>query len=317
MMDKPGTFKIECDQLNGQGPDSYGRLCYFTDAEADAYYKKLVSLIVIFRKTPVLAEPKGFDGIGWINTGSCNTKYGYGLPSMVYFLFQTWSLQKGLEVKHTIEPPQWRFVVNQIDKFCGTGFNVTKYNDYQPTNPAYTVEKMDTVTIALRELFYLPGVKVKVGPGIDCYGDQIVIFNPERPPYWEQITIHEVFRLLFDYWRLVPDKAAMETMLKILNNEYSKLSEAERNRYAYFGNPESIFRIGSTTNETPIMRPNPAYWNKSLPRSAIQMMVLEIPTKDEVIRKMDDQLRRQDGYYYVSRLLYELDIQTLAAAIEK
>jgi len=32
---------------------------------------------------------------------------------------------------------------------------------------------------------------------------------------------------------------------------------------------------------------------------------------------MDDRWKRQDGYYYVSRLLYELDVKTLLPAIKK
>ena len=46
-------------------------------------------------------------------------------------------------------------------------------------------------------------------------------------------------------------------------------------------------------------------------------MWMEIPPKEIVKSKMDDRFKRQDGYYYVSRLLYELDVATLLNAIEK
>jgi hypothetical protein len=75
--------------------------------------------------------------------------------------------------------------------------------------------------------------------------------------------------------------------------------------------------MGSSKNETPVMRPNPEYWNRKLPRSAIQFMWLEIPKKEEVKRKLEENLKAEDGYYYVYRLLDELDVNTLLPAIEK
>lgn len=293
LTDKPGTTKIENNGVYGEGLDNYNQKCIYTKLEADANYKKLLGLIDIFRINPVLAEQKGYDGIVLLGGGRCNSKFGYGIPCTMCFMFEQWRLRNGKVAKQTSEPPQWRFEVNMTEKF----------NDFGLTNE-------------LNGLFYLPGVKEVVSPGIDRYGDNIVIFNPGRPEYWKHVTIREVFRLLFDYYKLDPDKVAMETMMPILKNEFSNFSETEKDGFAYFGNPGSISRIGSASNETPVMRPNPEYWNRKLPRSAIQFMVLEIPPKEVVKSKMDDRWKRQDGYYYVSRLLYELDVNTLQRAIE-
>jgi hypothetical protein len=65
------------------------------------------------------------------------------------------------------------------------------------------------------------------------------------------------------------------------------------------------------------MRPNREYWNRNLPQSAIQFMILEIPEREEVKRKMEDQLRRQDGYYFISRMLYEVEPENLLLMIKK
>ncbi len=316
LKDKPGTFKITTGTLNGQGPDQYDKSCGYTKTESDAAAKNLISLVGIFRRNPVLKDIKGFDGICDLNGGRCNTKFGYGLPAFVCFYFQTWSLRKGKEVKWTSEPPQWRFEVNMPEKFCSNGFNVSNYsNAYNPTNPAFNENGMDKATVALRELFYLPGVKKTISPGIDRYGDNLIIFKPDRPEYWQQVTIREVFRLLLNYYKLDPDKIAKETMVSVLENEFSNFSEMEKDRFAYFGNPESISRIGSVKNETPVMRPDPVYWDRKLPRSAIQFMWLEIPQKEEVERKLDGNLKAENGYYYVYRLLDELDVKDLLPAI--
>ena len=318
LKEKPGTFKITTGTLNGQGPDQYNKSCGYTKPESDAAAKNLVSLVDIFRRNPVLKDIKGFDGEAYLNGGRCNTKSGYGLPSSVKFYFKTWSLRKGKEVLWISEPPEWQFEVNMTEKFCSNGFNVSDYsNSYNPTNPAFSKKGANYSTVALRELFFLPGVKEVVSPGIDRYGDNLIIFNPDRPEYWNQVSIREVFRLLMDYWKKVPDKIQVEAIIPMLENEFSNFTESEKDGIAYFGNPESISHIGSTKNETPVMRPNPDYWNRKIPRSAIQFMWLEIPKKEEVKRKLEGNLKAEDGYYYVYRLLDELDVNSLVPAIEK
>jgi hypothetical protein len=318
LIDKPGTTEIENNGVYGEGLDSYYQKCVYTKLEADANYKKLLGLIDIFRINPVLAEQKGYDGIVLLNGGRCNSKFGYGIPSTMCFMFEQWSLRNGKVAKQTSEPPQWRFEVNMTEKFCSNGFNMNIYsNAYKSTNSAFSIEGMNKATIALKEIFFLPGIKKDVSPGIDRYGDLVIIFNPDRPSYWVHVTIREVLRLMTDYWNLIPNKTEMETMMSYLGKELSNFSETEKDGFAYFGNPGSISRIGTKKNETPVMRPNPEYWNRKLPRSAIQFMVLEIPPKEVVKNKMDDRWKRQDGYYYVSRLLNELDINTLQPAIEK
>ena len=316
LIDKPGTFKITYGTLIGYGPDQYGNSCDFTKAESDAATKNLVSLVEIFRRNPVLKDIKGFDGYCYLNSGRFDKRFGYGLPSTPCFFFEEWSLRKGREVKQTSEPPQWRFEVNMPGKFCSYGFGGTDYsNTYNPTNPAFNKESVAKANVALSELFFLPGVKEEVSPGIDRYGDNLILFNPDRPEYWNHVSIREAFRLLIDYYKLDPDKIAMETMVPMLENEFSNFSETEKDGFAYFGSQESVSRIGSVKNETPVMRPNPDYWDRKLPRSAIQFMWLEIPPKEIVKSKMDDRWKRQDGYYYVSRLLYELDVKDLLPVI--
>ena len=318
LYEKPGTFKITYGTLYGHGPDQYNKSCGYTKAESDATTKNLVSIVEIFRQNPVLKDIKGFDGYCYLNVGRCNTKFGYGLPATPCFFFETWSLRNGKEVKQTVEPPQWRFEVNMTDKFCSNGFNVSDYsNAYNPTNPAFSENGANKSTVALREIFFLPGVKEEVCPGIDRYGDNLIIFNPDRPEYWNHVTIREAFRLLMDYYKLLPDKIQVETMIPMLEGEFSNFSEAEKDGFAYFGSQESVSRIGSIKNETPVMRPNPDYWNRKLPRSAIQFIWLEIPPKEEVKRKQEGNLKAEDGYYYVYRLLDELDVNTLLPAIEK
>lgn len=316
LTDKPGTFKFRKEALNGQGPDSYGKECSCTSAESDAMLVKLENAVQVIRKTPVLADNKGFDGVCRLYGGRCSSKYGYAVPANIKFWFQTWSLRNGKEEKWVNEPPQWVIEVNQLDKFCDNGFNETNFSDaYNPTNPAFSATGMHKATVEVNELFYMPGVKESINPGIDRYGDYLVIFNPDRPPYWEQVTVREAFRLMLNYWKLVPDKIQAETIVPMLENELSGFTEAEKDGFAYFGNPESVSRIGSAPNETPVMRVNLAYWNRNLPRAAIQVMVMEVFKPEIAESKIESSLKNDDGYYYVYKLMKELDTNSLKSVI--
>jgi hypothetical protein len=318
LTDKPGTFMLNKYALNSHGPDIYLKVCSCTNAESDDALAKLDSLVTVFKENSVLNDIKGFDGICDLKAGNCNSKFGYGIQSWVSFSFRTWSMYNGKIEQWKIEPPQWSFVVNMTEGFCSNGFNVTNYsNDYSPTNPAFNGESANNTAVALHELFFLPGVRESVGPGIDRYGVTLVLFNPERQAYWEQVTLREVFRLLLDYWKMVPDKAGMEAVVSILTNEFNNFSETEKDGYAYINSTESISGIGSAKNEIPVMRPNPHYWNRCLPKSAIQFIVMDIPQKQELEGKMNHCLQNQEGTYFKYWFLYELDVISLAQLIEK
>lgn len=318
LLDKPGTFQLQKEALNGQGPDQYGKICDCTNAESDAMLVKLVDLVQQFRKAPVLADINGFDGVCRLFGGRCSSKFGYAVPANIKFWFKSWSLYKGREIQWVNEPPQWIIEVNQPDKFRNNGFNVSDYsNTSDPTNPAFSGKAQREASRALNELFYVPGVKEVISPGIDRYGEYVVIYNPERPPYWEQITVREAFRLLLDYYRSIPDKAGADAMVPVLNQEFEGFSEEEKDGYAYYGGSESISRVGSAENLTPVVRPNPEYWNRALPEASIQMIVLEMPIQEIVRSKMERSLKNGGGYYYVYKLMNELNLDDLSDMIDR
>ena len=318
LTDKPGTFQWKKEALNGQGPDLYGKICACTKAESDAMLVKLEDLVQEFRKTPVLADNKGFDGVCRLYGGRCSSKYGYAVPAEIKFWFKSWTLYKGKEIQWVNEPPQWIIEVNQPDKFRDNGFNVSDYsNTSDHTNPAFSEKAQSEASRALNELFYVPGVKEVISPGIDRYGEYVVIYNPERPPYWEQVTVREAFRLLFNYYKCMPDKAGVDAIVPVLNREFEGFSEDEKDSYAYFGDSESISRVGSKKNNTPVVRPNPEYWNRALPKASIQLIVLEMPYPEAVSGKMERCRKNSDGYYYVYRLMDELNLDNLSKMIAR
>ena len=318
LTEKPGTFRIRQGILNGLSMDLYGKESNFSASEAEAALNELEELVHIFRQCPVLKEIKGFDADCDLGAGRYSSKYGFGVPSTLTFYLRTWSLYKGKEAQWIIEPPQWRMEINMTDKYRDNGFNESDFsNAYNPTNQDFSEEAMRSAVVEVNELFYQPGIRETITPGIDRYGDTYVIYNPDRPPYWEQVTIREAYRLLINYWKCVPDKSQSDVFVPMLNKELSGFTEEEKDSYAYFGNPESVYRIVPVKNGTPVMRSSPEYWNMNLPRSAIQIMVFETPDDATVKNKMENCYRGGDGYYYIYRLLDELEIRSLQSVISR
>lgn len=70
-------------------------------------------------------------------------------------------------------------------------------------------------------------------------------------------------------------------------------------------------------NETPVVRPNPAYWNQDLPKASIQLIVLAMPKPEEVSSKMEKYLKNGDGSYYLYRLMNELNLNLLSNMIAR
>jgi hypothetical protein len=318
LTEKPGTFELTKHALNTQWLDTYGKACTCSKAESDAMLIKLENLVQIICKTPVMADKKGFDGECMIGGGRCSSKNGYAVPSFIKFWFKSWFLYKEKEHQSLYEPPQWIVEVNQPDKFQSNGFNETDFsNAYNPTNPAFSEKAMSAATAALNELFFQPGVKKVIQPGIDRYGENVILYNPDRPGYWKQVTIREVYNLLINYWKCVPDIRQAEAMVPVLENELSNFTEEEKDGFAWFGNPESTYRVDKIKNDTPVLRANSDYWKRDLPKNSIQFIWLEIVQKDILVSKIENCLKAGDGYYYVNRLQNELDLDKLLKVIEK
>ena len=315
--DKPGTFKLKDSGVYGECLDSYYKTCKYTTEEQKLNRQKLENLVSVLRQTPMLAEPKGFDEEVLLLNGGCDSKFGYGIPASVKFLFKDWFTVDGKLVQATIEPPQWMMEVNQLTAHYGAGNDYKNTGPSEPTNPAYNEAKREAVCLKLNEFFYPQGDKETLARGIDRYNDMLVFYNPERPKYWIQVTLREVFELIFEYTRLDPDLAAVDPVMKIMKEEYSRFSETEKNSFAYFGNPGTISNIGTNDSQLPLLKPNPDYWNRNLDRTAIQFMTMEIPPKEEVERLMDQYLNNEDGTYYEYLMMYQLDIYSLIQLIEK
>jgi len=318
ILDKKGDFKITEWGVYTNCID-----CGITKSESSDNYSKLAAIANIIRKNPVLQGINGFDcQVILYSENMWDNKFRYGIPSKMSVQFCYFFTNKsGKEGKATIEPPDFDIHINQLKStMCGGfGFRV-KDNVRDADNPNFDQKKWEQAAARTREIFFTPGKKETLEPGIDRYASEtVIIYNPNRPDYWIPVTIKEVFEALIEFYEYDPDKYTSDLTLKMLEEEYALYSEEERNKYAYLGGRGSapLSNVDAEENDVQVMCINTNYWNKNLARSAIQILSFNLLADKERYRKeAEEKLKINAGSYHVSRFLEVLDIKTLLPTIE-
>lgn len=246
--DKPGTFEI-------LSRTNYSTFQKFTPAEMAANLENLKKLVAIVRENPVLADIKGFMGRARIYDISGTAKCSYGIPARVSFEFSDYLYSKGKISYNTVEPPEWTILLNKISGYWN-GFNTEKC------------------------MFTTPFNKKTIAPGVDVYDNfTFVIYDPARPPYWLPVTVEEAFAVARLEAKKEKDEIAAKYLNEFVEKEWAAISPANLKNQAYFGG--GITRVsdspgfeGQDNLFPPIVKVNPEYWNKNLPKSTIQFIVL-------------------------------------------
>jgi hypothetical protein len=299
VLDKPGTFEIV------GSTDYVSPECGFTKAEFTANVERIKAVVTSVRKNPVLSDIKGFDGRARIYNVGCDEDGIYGIPSRISFEFASWYRNKdGTEVRRFDEPPEWTLIINRL----------------KPTANRW-VFSADEIAGDHR-YFIVPLEKKTIEPGIDVYGGECyVLYSSNRPPYWLPVTIKEVYLGMIESFKKERDTISRRYMIDVLKKEYTAIPESELNKPAYYGGAETIGGISTIANFPPIVRVNPAYWDKSLPKSAIQFIFFRsISNKEYHRQRVDEWLKNNSISYNEGRFEASFgmkDIHDLAQLIGK
>jgi len=267
---RPGTYEIL------SRTDYAASACGFTKADMTANLERIQDLVGVIRQNPVLADIRGFNGRARIHTMSmtCLRPGWYGVPARIAFEFSSFFFNKeGKVVFNTIEPPSWSLYTNDL---------IPGWSDMQDTKNAY-------FTVALR--------KETIEPGIDVYDKECwVIYDPERPPYWIPVTVEEAFKAAREFSAKETNEIAAAYNKQFLDAEWEAIPEEDRQKPAYFGG--GLSRVSSTPGYggqdsifPRIMKVNPEYFNRNLPKSAIQFMWFRAVQHKLNMKKELDQCR--------------------------
>jgi len=316
ILNHPGTFKL----IDWGVYTHYD--CGFTKAETTVNYQKIIGITELVRKNPVFIDQKGFDCETYVYTMDCPGKFGYGIPSRLSFGFEDWFMDKGQPKKYKIEPPSWSIIVNSLDNVFGGNYSLGASKPTEKPKDGFNYEKWKSVSDKLHDIIYIPGQKEELGPGIDRYSSELIIlYNSERPPFYLPVKFREVAELLIDYWKLHPDKFQSELMLQYMETEYAQISETERDGWAYnntYDERTPFLKITPVPGPQPVVRLNPEYWNKKLPRSSIQILVFNRLTDTQIYTKTkEERLKNNSNGYSLNRFLEAFDINMLVPAIDK
>lgn len=301
---RPGTFEILC-RTNYSMPE-----CGFTQAEMNANFARVKDIIAVVRQNPVMSDIKGFMGRARLHTMSmtCKREVWYGVPVRIAFEFSDFFYNKtGMVVFNTIEPPSWSLYTNDL---------IPGWADFHDAAHSY---------------FTMPLRKKTIEPGIDVYdGECWVLYNPDRPPYWIPVTVEEAFQAAREFAAREKDEFTASLNKQILDQEWAAISEEDRKKPAYFGG--NLSRVSPTHGYDgqdslfpQIMKVNPAYIDRNLPRSAIQFMWFESVQNKQYMKKKLDECRENERKMkdnFCSMTRFELsfgmtDIRNLAEEIEK
>jgi hypothetical protein len=314
--EQPGTFK-----LIDWGVYTHWD-CGFTKAETTANYQKIIAITDLVRKNPVFTNQKGFDCETYVYAMNCPDKFGYGIPGRLSFGFEDWFMDKGQAKKYKIEPPSWNIIVNTVENAFGANYSLGASKPTEKPKEGFNYEKWKSVSDKLHDCIYIPGQKEELGNGIDRYScELIVVYNPERPPYYLPVKFRELAEWLIEYWKLHPEKFEADLMLGMMEAEYAKIPEAERDGWAYNNTYDErcpILKITPKPGPQPVVRLNPEYWNKKLPKSAIQLLTFNRLTDTQrYTREKDEWLKRNAPGYSLNRFMEALDITMFPALIDK
>ncbi len=286
LTDKPGTFEF-------LGRTDYtDHKCGFTRAEINDNLKEIGAVVTTMRKNPVLSDMNGFDGRARIYNMNCTDEGSYGITSRLNFEFASWFMGKdGKPARILMEPPSWEIIINRQRFDVGSPAGDPNY-------------------------FMIPAKKETLRPGIDVYdGEMYIIYNPDRPSYWLPVTVRDVYTKIIAKYNKDPDKISAGYMLKFIEKQYADFPKSDLDKPAHYGsrvaNAPNIMSVTADVTGLPIMRVNPDYWNRTLPRSAIQFMYCRIIGNKKYIRQLKEEyLQKNSISYNLYRFLETLDAGT-------
>ena len=298
--DKPGTFEIlaRTDYVTPE--------CGFTKAEVEANLDRIKAVVGVLRQNSVLSDIRGFMGRARIYTAAmtCREPGWYGVSSRLSFEFCSWFINKdGKESYNLYEPPEWSLYINDM------------------------IPGWADIADAAHGYFTVPLRKKNVVPGIDVYdGECFVVYDPSRTAYWIPVTVEEAFAAAREFAAKEKDEFTASLNKQLLDQEYAAIPLSERNKPAYYGG--GLARVSATSGFAGqdslfpyIMKVNPEYWNRNLPKSAIQFLYFRAVQNKKYLEGLrEEYLKKNSISYHVVRFEHSLgmdDFKRLKSLIGK
>ena len=303
LAEKPGTWIYA--YLNDENTKMYSQQFGMTVQDVAAFRKKLDDIVNVLHQNPVMADPKGVDPTVESRPlyphGFKNHPENYGYIGEINFRLCIWFNSKGKIYKETIEPPRVSLYINSIIMLKRSAFNVGGYEDPE-------IKKAE----ALVNDICKPDKIKELGPGVTLYDAAIVVGKPGKDLYLP-CSVGEAYKRLIAFYELVVKKEPVfKVMLDGIRQEFASLDPAVLKGPAYFGGEFS--GITAKPNKTPLYLFNNNYFDRTMPKTAVQLIVF--PINADYFRKESDFAPSNVGYYRIYQFLHSLDMAALVNLID-
>jgi len=273
--DQPGKFSYN-HKISGE------ILKYkLSPAELAAYKKNIDLVIETLHQNPVLKNPLGIepsvnvvawpdDHEGYHQRSLAGDIVGSRIAIQFCPLFKD---EKGNIRKHCMEVTSCDVHVNEPKATS------EKYLHYfaSELNPA--PEKLVIAAQNLSKIFVKPLVAKELAEGVTAYQSGIIIISNPKRPYWIPVKSGELFDQIIEYFKIVQEKDnSYSYVVEAIEKEKEVFSTEQLNGPAYY-TTGNISGITAVENDSPLVRFNPGYFDKSLPRTSVQLIAVHTLTE--------------------------------------
>jgi hypothetical protein len=301
--DKPGTWKYA--YLDDENTKMYAQEFGMTSGEITLFRQKLDNIVNVLHQNPVMANPKGVDPVVESRPlyphGFKDHIQNYGYIGEINFRLCPWFNSKGRIYKQTIEPPRVSLYINQIITLKRSAFNVGGPEDPEIAKAEALVNEICKPD-KIREL----------GTGVTLYDAAIVIGDPGKSIYLP-CSVDEAYKRLIAFYELAARKEPVyKVMLDGIRQEKAGLTANQLKSPAYFGGMFS--GITPLPNDAPLFLFNNNYFDRSKPKTAVQLIVF--PIDADYFRKEIDFVQNSLGFLRINQFLNSLDAAAMLKLLE-
>lgn len=272
--------------------------------ELAAFKKKINQVVETLRQNPVTANPIGYEPTVTAGIYANMFLYKYNpaniagrIPQseiVLRFCILYQEIATGKLSKDCMEVEHCDVWLNCIDRTV----NSSGYHSYEAFGPK---KPIDEAFGKMNEVFQAPELFQTLAEGVNLYANGVIVAARKDRPYWIPVTAGEYFDLQIRYWTLKSAEEGNTYFLDMLKKEKESFSEANLKLPAYNGeNPASLITV--IPNNRPYMRFNPNYFDKKIPRTALQLLTVRI--NSDLLVKGFNPKHYLNGEHYMDILRY-------------
>ena len=273
-------------------------------AELAAFKKKINAVVETLHQNPVTISPLGYEATISAGIFANMFRYKYNVTNLagkipqaeivLRFCPLSEEIATGKITKDCMEVEHCDVWLNNLDRTASLSGSYT-------LEPGEKTTALDEAATKMNAVFQAPEIFGQPADGVTLYTNGVMVFAKAGTPYWLPVTAGEYFDLQIKYWTLLSEKEGNRLFLDMLLQEKERFSAAALQLPAYNGeNPAS--QITVVPNEHPYMRLNPAYFDKKIPRTAVQLITVKL--NNDVLIKGFDPGHYLRGEHYMDILRY-------------